>query len=177
VQLELAAEHTLTVHAGTRRVRVRQAAWSLHRLRVSLGEHDQATAANRSRAARRAERRAQIALTRAGLPDAVVADEVLRLARILSQTAALATLDYTALPARPGSEVALNGHAASRPRQPDDPSILGTACEVVARARQQGVRLSQAALARELRAQGLSIANERLHRLAAASGLNHPGDQ
>ena len=41
-------------------------------------------------------------------------------------------------------------------------------------AKQQGVRISQADLARQLRAEGYSIANDRLRWLATVSGLE-PG--
>ena len=98
VQLELAADQTLSTPAAIRRVRVRQAAWSLHRLRRSLGTQTDPRQGSpgHSRQPRRAERRAQVALTRAGFADPVVAGEVLRHARILSQTVQLALLDYAA---------------------------------------------------------------------------------
>ena len=202
VQCELAADQTLTTPAAIRRVRVRQAAWNLHRLRRSLSAHTdpKGGTASRSRLARRAEHRAQVALTRVGFADPAIAREVLRHARILSQTVALARLDHAAhgppmegladMFTRPqlgrpapshrtgedrvtsSADVAMNSHPVGRPQRADR-ALVDVASEVVARARQQGVRLSQSALAREVRAQGLSVANERLHWLATASGLNH----
>jgi hypothetical protein len=58
-----------------------------------------------------------------------------------------------------------------------DGALAGAAARIVAAAREQGTRLSQAALAGQLRAQGYRIANHRLHRLAAASGLNRARDR
>lgn len=206
VQLELAADQALSTSAAVRRVQVRQAAWSLHRLRRALGGHADAgqEPASRSRLARRAERRAQVALTRTGFADPAVADEVLRHAWILNQTVTLARLDHaedgpahgklaflSAYPqlrrqaaSRNGADRAIsaagtsmNGHSSRHQPQSTDRLLVDAASEVVTQARQQGIRLSQSALARELRAQGLSIANGRLHWLAATSGLNHDLDQ
>ena len=53
-----------------------------------------------------------------------------------------------------------------------DGALADAAARIVAGARQQGARLSQAALAGQLRAQGYSVANHRLRWLAAASGLS-----
>jgi hypothetical protein len=50
--------------------------------------------------------------------------------------------------------------------------LIKAAREIVGQARQQGVRLSQTALAGQLRARGFTIANERLRWLAARSGLD-----
>jgi len=52
-----------------------------------------------------------------------------------------------------------------------DSSLIDAAVRVVAQAEMAGGHLSQAALARQLRAQGYSIANDRLRWLATASGL------
>jgi DDE superfamily endonuclease len=57
-----------------------------------------------------------------------------------------------------------------------DDSLLGAARGIVAAARQHGGRLSQAALASQLRAQGYSIANHRLRWLAEATGLSADRD-
>ena len=56
-----------------------------------------------------------------------------------------------------------NGHG--------DRALIDAAARLVAQAREEGDRLSQAALARHLRAEGFHIANERLRWLAAISGL------
>jgi Protein of unknown function (DUF2637) len=50
-------------------------------------------------------------------------------------------------------------------------ALVAAAAQIVAAARRDGARLSQAALAAQLRARGYRVANERLHGLAAASGL------
>jgi hypothetical protein len=172
VQLELAAEDDLTVAAATRRVRVRQAAWSLHRLRRLLADPGrQPAGAGMSRLARRAERRAQIALTRAGFADPAVADDVLRLAAILGQTVLLAAAGY-----HPPGAASSNGHQAGTLRQAADRLLIDAASQIVTQARQEGLDLSQAGLARDLRARGLSIANDRLRWLAAVSGLK-PGSE
>jgi hypothetical protein len=49
--------------------------------------------------------------------------------------------------------------------------LIDSAVRIVAQARQQGVRISQAELARQLRAEGYRIANDRIRWLAAVSGL------
>ena len=58
-------------------------------------------------------------------------------------------------------------------RQPtcSDHDLVVAAAHIIGEAREGGTGLSQAALARRLRAQGFHIANERLRWLAAASGL------
>jgi len=55
---------------------------------------------------------------------------------------------------------------------PGSDPLIAAAREVVRQARLQGIRLSQTGLARQLRAQGFTIANERLRWLASASGLD-----
>ena len=50
--------------------------------------------------------------------------------------------------------------------------LIEAAREIVGQARRQGIRLSQTALAGQLRARGFTIANERLRWLAAHSGLD-----
>jgi len=55
-----------------------------------------------------------------------------------------------------------------------DGSLIEGAARLVAAARLRGNRLSQAELARQLRAEGYSIANGRLRWLATVSGLEYP---
>ncbi len=248
VQLQLAADETMPAEAATRRVRVDTAARRLHLLRQALGTPERATRHSTltSYRIRRAERRAQAALTRARFADLCAAAEVLRQAQVLTLTRALAGLDYTSpdaaqaalaslitsgpdpaaladaktSPAVPfrrprpaiadmrqngnpagsglngtlaalvtpngltGHSPAGNGRSARFTRAPafrthldrradsDDDPLLDAAARVVAQARQQGVRISQAELARQLRAEGYSIANDRLRWLAAVSGLD-----
>ena len=62
-----------------------------------------------------------------------------------------------------------NGHG--------DRALIDAAARFVAQAREEGDRLSQAALARRLRAEGFHIANERLRWLAAVSGLEPDSGQ
>jgi Protein of unknown function (DUF2637) len=50
--------------------------------------------------------------------------------------------------------------------------LIEAAREIIGQSRRQGVRLSQTALAGQLRARGFTIANERLRWLAAATGLD-----
>jgi hypothetical protein len=50
--------------------------------------------------------------------------------------------------------------------------LIDAAREIIGQARREGVRLSQTALAGQLRAGGFTIANERLRWLAASSGLD-----
>jgi len=68
VQLRLAADDQLSAEAATRRVRVDHAARRLYRLRLALHARDQAPRPGSmlARQARKAERRAHAALTRAG---------------------------------------------------------------------------------------------------------------
>jgi hypothetical protein len=49
--------------------------------------------------------------------------------------------------------------------------LVDAAVRIVSQARHQGVRISQADLARQLRTEGYSIANDRLRWLATVSGL------
>ena len=73
-----------------------------------------------------------------------------------------------------------NGHGGAGPlltdlemsAPPGSDPLIAAAREVVRQARAQGIRLSQTGLARQLRAQGFTIANERLRWLATASGLD-----
>jgi hypothetical protein len=58
-----------------------------------------------------------------------------------------------------------------------DSPLIDRAVRIVAQARLQGGPLSQAALARQLRAEGYSIANDRLRWLATVSGLEPPTGQ
>jgi len=95
--LQLAADETLPAEAATRRVRVDIAARRLHLLGQALGTPDRATRHSTltSYRIRRAERRAQAALTRARFADPAAAAEVLRQVQVLTLTRALAGLDYT----------------------------------------------------------------------------------
>ena len=80
-----------------RHVRVESAALSLYRLREAIARHgsDRDGAPLGARGIRRAHRRAQAALARAGFADASIAAEVLRHVQMLTMTAMLASLDYT----------------------------------------------------------------------------------
>jgi len=78
-------------------------------------------------------------------------------------------------PASPAGSPALSPHPGSRPADGIAPPLAEAAARIVAQARQQGLQLTQAALARQLRAQGYSIANHRLRWLAHLSGLTPPG--
>lgn len=122
---------------------------------------------------RRAERRAHRALTRAGFAEPAIAAEVLRQVQVLTMTMMLARLDYrtadaaqaaiTNLIASPtlptqgpenGTPMApVNGHAtrshlrASAGSGDRDVELVAAATRIVAGARHDGGRLSQAALA------------------------------
>jgi len=72
----------------------------------------------------------------------------------------------------------LNGHSVTdanpgpgRRRDRGDQELIEAAARIVAHASRDGVRLSQTALANELRARGHSIANDRLSWLSIVSGL------
>ncbi len=72
------------------------------------------------------------------------------------------------------SRTGLVGATLARPGDlgpAEDGPLIEAAAAIVLEARKRGVRLSQAELARQLRACGLSIANDRLRWLAGASGL------
>lgn len=232
VWVRLAADESLTAQTATRMVRVDAAAGRLHRLRqLQLAEGDRGEQGTlEAWRARRAERQAQAALTRARFTDPGVAADVLRQAQILATTVTLANLDYStaehaqialanliteagdrdspqpagllrlpAIQAWPASNSRCAWpRDAAVPVTTDwpawqdgqshqlrtflaDPGLLQAtsngplikaAKEIVGQARQQGVRLSQTALAGQLRAQGFTIANERLRWLAAHSGLD-----
>jgi hypothetical protein len=96
VQLQLAADGALAAGEATRRVRAEHAARRLYALRQALGASERRSRPACRHRARRAERRAQAALTRAGFADAVVAADVLRQVQVLTLARALATLNYTA---------------------------------------------------------------------------------
>ncbi len=115
--LHLAAARGLPAGDATRRVRIERAARRLHRLRQLLPAADQAAGAGPARAwrARRAERRACAALTRAGFAGPGAAAEILRQAQVLTWAPALARLDY-ATRRRP-----------RRHRQPDHPQPAAAA--------------------------------------------------
>jgi len=243
VRLQLSADENVTTEAATRRVRAECAARRLHLLRQALAAREQAANSNAAaRRVRRAERRAQAALTRAGFTDLAVAAEVLRLVQVLTLTQTLARLDYatpdhaqqvlaslitspTASAPATGGPVSLavpspqpcpvtsslrpNGyivpshldgipagtgrtgadgpvHRTSpgsehpqprpqrRPREQEtqDGPLIEMAASLVAQAKLRGDDLSQAKLARQLRAEGYHIANDRLRWLATVSGLD-----
>jgi ribonuclease HII len=122
---------------------------------------------------------------------------VLREVQVLTITATLARLDYRTADAaraaianliaslttpRPAQDVdtrtapQVNGHPASSVLTDvsdgdHDAELVAAASRIVARATQDGDRLSQVALGRELRNQGFTIANNRLRWLSCASGL------
>jgi len=62
----------------------------------------------------------------------------------------------------------------SERRQTPDSELVDAARSIIADAERHGVRLTQAALARGVRAQGHRIANDRLRWLASACGLQTP---
>ena len=74
-----------------------QAARRLYRLRLALHARDQSPRPNAVliQQVRKAERRAQAALTRAGFASPAIATEVLRQVQVLTLTQQLAKLDYT----------------------------------------------------------------------------------
>lgn len=207
VRFELADDERLSVQDALHRVRVQRAAWALHRLRHVQDLPDAQTEPNAFRRyrMRREERRAQVALVRVRFADHDVADDVLRHAKVLALTKAVASLDFDDTRQRPrvlaellggdwqqvgngdapqdifvpDSSAALANVALLLPsgqrsyqRQVADKVLLETAFRLVAQARQQGVQLSQTALAAQLRSRGLSIANDRLRWLANATGLD-----
>ena len=73
--------------------------------------------------------------------------------------------------ATPANQV--NGHPANSVRDADahEAQLVAAATRIVAGAAEDGGRLSQAALADRLRREGYTIANNRLHWLSRASGL------
>ena len=93
VRMHLAADVKAAAETATRRVRVESAARRLHVLRQILSAQP-ATGPVAARRVRRAERRAQAALTRAHFADPTVAVEVLRQVQVLTLTQTLARLDY-----------------------------------------------------------------------------------
>jgi hypothetical protein len=199
VQLYLTAGEQVSAEAAIRHVRIGHAARKLYQLRAALAVHGQQAkpGALAARRIRRAERRAHHALARAGFADPAVAAAVLREVQVRTMAATLARLDYrtadTARAAianliaspttpRPAQNVdtrtvsQINGHPASSVLTylsdgDHDAELVAAASRIVARARQDGGRLSQIALGRELRNQGYTIANNRLSWLSCASGL------
>jgi hypothetical protein len=251
VRLQLSADEKVSAEAATRRVRADCAARRLYVLRQVLAARERAGRASAiaTHRVRRAERRAQAALTRAWFTDAAIAADVLRQVQVLTLTQTLAGLDYatpdhaqqvlasliapgSASAQAPGApissasrarqpssvigNVTFNGYPAARslngtsvePAAPavsdglvglaapgtghpapaaasptarsqsrsrgsagHDGPVIDVAARIVADARLRGGRLSQAGLARQLRAEGYSIANDRLRWLAAVSGL------
>jgi hypothetical protein len=254
VHLQLSGDEKISAEAATRRVRADCAARRLYVLRQVLAARERAPRASAiaTHRVRRAERRAQAALTRARFTDPAIAADVLRRVQVLTLTQALAGLDYatpdhaqqvlaslitpgTASAQAPGAQISsaaqarqpssvmgnvtFNGYPAapslngtsvepavsaisdgvagiappgtehlapaasqtrrsrSHPRGPAgrDGPVIDVAARIVADARLRGVCLSQAGLARQLRAEGYSIANDRLRWLSTVSGLE-PGE-
>jgi hypothetical protein len=93
VQLQLAADDTMPAGAATRRVRAGHAARRLYQLRRILEASERGPRPGRRRV-RRAERRAQAALTRTAFADNTMAADVLRHVQILTLARTLARLDY-----------------------------------------------------------------------------------
>ncbi len=256
VRIQMSADDSISAERAAHRVRVERAARQLHLLRLAVAAEQRTARLNSVVACRvrRAERRAQTALTRARFSDLGVASEILRQVQVLTLTRTLAGLDYTTAEqaqavlaslitagpvhapattaqtngalvtgqhlcvlgnaafnrhgAAPGpngeqpTSVALitrDGLAAAgglgagppasavgqppRPRSGSnraddgDSLLVDVAAHIVAEARIAGGYLSQAALARQLRADGYRIANNRLRWLASASGLEPFAEQ
>jgi len=186
----MAAGEQVPADEATRRVRVSHAARRLYQLRAVLGAYDQSATpgARAARRVRQAERRAQSALIRAGFADAAVAAAVLSHVQVLAMTATLARLDYRTADAGQAAIASLitspataaprldAGASAGHPATPGDAGghdaqLIAAAARIVAAAMQAGDRLSQAALAGQLRREGYTVANGRLRWLACASGL------
>ena len=113
VQMHMAADELVSAEQATRRVRIEQAARRLYQLRMALRDRDRAArpGALAGARARRAQRRAHAALTRARFTDPDVAADVLRQVQVLTMTAALARLDY----ARPDDAQAAIGNLITSP--------------------------------------------------------------
>jgi len=97
IHLRMAADQALSADDATRCVRVESAAVCLYRLRETITRHESDrddTPLLGTRRVRRAHRRAQAALARAGFADASIAADVLRHVQMLTMTARLASLDY-----------------------------------------------------------------------------------
>jgi len=96
VQLDLAGDSMLSAGEATRQVQVKDAARRVYQLGTLLHAHDRATKPSRlaARRIRAAEHRAQHALIRAGFSDPLTAFAVARQIQVLTQTTALARLDY-----------------------------------------------------------------------------------
>jgi hypothetical protein len=191
----MAAGEQVSAEAATGYVRVGHAARTLYQLRAALAAHDRSArpGALAARRIRRAERRAQDALIRAGFADPAIAAAVLRQVQVLTMTTVLARLDYRTadaaqeaianLIASPGAAAdrepatQVNGHPMpSRPEAATDAGdrdalLLAAATRIVAGAVREGGQLSQAVLAARLRREGYTVANNRLRWLSAASGL------
>jgi Protein of unknown function (DUF2637) len=195
VHLCLASDQQASAEAATRRVRATCAARRLYQLRIALAACDQLARPRRlARRVRRAERRAQSALARAGFADPAVAAVVLRHVQVLTMTAELARLDYRTADAAYAAIASLIGAApgAAHERAPATPvnghpmrslpdeapeedgrgtRLVAAATRIVADAARDGYCLSQASLAARLRREGYTVANNRLRWLACASGL------
>jgi len=190
VHLFMAASEQVPADEATRHVRVSHAARRLYQLRSVLGAHDQSArpGTRTARSIRRAERRAQSALIRAGFVDSAVAAAVLSQVQVLTMAATLARLDYRTADAGQAAIASLiTSPVTAAPRLDADASaghsatpagadgqLVAAATRIVAAAMQVGDRLSQAALAGQLRREGYTVANGRLRWLASASGLE-PG--
>jgi hypothetical protein len=95
VQFCLAADDTITVEAATHQVRTQHTARCLYLLRHALASSEHGDWPLRQLRVRRAELRAQVALTRARFADSAVAGAVLRQVQVLTWARSLAELDYT----------------------------------------------------------------------------------
>jgi hypothetical protein len=137
VQICLAADDQVSAEEATRRVRIDSAARRLYQLRALLRAHERATgpgtlAARRGRGSRPA---GYGALIRAGFTEPLTAFAVLRQVQVMTQTAALARLDYDTADAAQAaianliSSPAVAAPApdpASRPAQPAARDATGT---------------------------------------------------
>ena len=184
VQLRMAGDEQMPAETATRHVRVDHAARSLYQLRAVLAVGQPAKPGPVASRTRRAERRAHRALTRVGFVDLATAAAVLRQVQVLTMTTTLARLDYRTADAAQAAITNLiaapaevNGRAIrSHPRAASgvsdrDTELVAAAARIIAGARHDGRRLSQAALAARLRRDGYTVANDRLRWLSAASGL------
>jgi hypothetical protein len=187
IQLCMATGEQASGEAATRYVRVSHAAKRLYQLRIALAARGQPVrpGALATRRVRRAEHRAHRALARAGFADPAIAAAVLRQVQVLTMAATLASLDYRTADAAYAAIASLIASSAAPLPAPDardrtqedvfgadqDAELIAAASRIVAKARQDGGRLSQVALGRELRGQGYTVANSRLRWLSTTSGL------
>jgi hypothetical protein len=114
VQLCMAADQRMSAEEATSRVQIDAAARRLYHFRTLLGAHEQAAgpSALAAHRIRRAERRANGALIRAGFTEPLIAFAVLRQVQVMTQTATLARLDYSTADA---AQAAIAGLISSTP--------------------------------------------------------------